>query len=636
MWTSPTPKARLALFGMAGAFYGALGWNHLNPRALGGVAAAVALQVFQPKRGPFVHYDRKERRMVYGVLPLFLIIGGLWRGRSSLLTIGVACGYFSLVYVGIEKTRVCKMFSFSLRRPYNVLESDLIPLDEYLRGASRTMDEVFCQIQRFPKSNIIERYRKQHKLLQPCEEKKLLALENKLDSIEKGKNALFDIPSTNPKDHWHKNIEEITTYLFSFRIALFKGEKKPEDSQALLSQLESLFEAIFNKEDAEGKTKAKSHYSNGQIDNYNCGLIPTLVPIFEIEKYAKVNSHRGMIKKFYHEWIEIRRYYLLHQDEAFTKSLNLPSEEIKQLRMNCFHGTSFGALKVAHEKKDGDLVHYGRMKRLGIVPVSGALDPGSSFNGVNQDGISCVVPEQIPEAKRYAKVKSDNFDLAKLKNLIQSYKIDEKADFLTGEINAPFAELNKLAVAIKRVRILNPTWFNQNRDTILKNLQEFQKLYEAYKQTDPFLRRIPEDCDDQGIYGFMYPWDGKNDLYIQVIDTDIAFQEAIDAITHDLIHIERPMEDFGVLLASPNTVAMLINKREQLACHSLRLGEHIQAIYVDDPHKTALKDQLEKWGYTNIEVHPLSSIDAIHTKYKENVLPVVNNFFPSLNSTQKV
>lgn len=274
MWTSPTPKARLALFGMAGAFYGALGWNHLNARALGGVAAAVALQVFQPKRGPFVHYDRKERRRVYGVLPLFLIIGGLWRGRSSLLTIGVACGYFSLVYVGIEKTRVCKMFSFSLRRPHNALESDLIPLDEYLRGASGTMDEVFCQILRFPTSNIIGRYRTQYKLLPPCEEKKLLALENKLASIEKGKNALFYIPSTNPKDHWHKNIEEITTYLFSFRIALFNGKKRPEDSKELLSQLKSLFEAIFKKEDAKGKSDAKRRYSDGQNDNLNFGLIP--------------------------------------------------------------------------------------------------------------------------------------------------------------------------------------------------------------------------------------------------------------------------------------------------------------------------------------------------------------------------
>lgn len=230
-----------------------------------------------------------------------------------------------------------------------------------------------------------------------------------VDFEDEGVENICEISNSNAfKSKFYSSLPEVYSYLENKFYMLSDGENvSPDETKKVLSEFRSIFLGMFS-------LKSKSEKSD-LMNKYKAYLVSIKDPqnIVDADNYP----HNFFLREGEGKFSRREAKYLkglTHLFTAYRKQAKLLSSkdpnilslspEMKDLlKLSIFHGSKTSTLRFM-ERTDLSIIPSGWLHELNARVVSGELDSGAQFNGVNRKGSSWAPEELIERALSYGEL----------------------------------------------------------------------------------------------------------------------------------------------------------------------------------------------------------------------------------------
>lgn len=256
---------------------------------------------------------------------------------------------------------------------------------------------------------------------------------------------------------------------------------------------------------------------------------------------------------------------------------------------------------------DMQLIPTGRLFKMGIVPLSGELQIGTTVGAVNCDKISGTSLDRGERAISYALEKgfhtSVETEKEKVEQFISSMNERRSEKLYKSHSDILSADLNmRLSVSILRLRTLDQEAFNMLEPTLRVIVDKMETDFNEYKKSTNYKDRMPKKEDPTGTLGYGWHdtyWKEKFDklegaiksLKRAIIEPLVVPQSVKVAINHIF-----PMT-FGSKTLNP--LFPLAGPSERCSIKAARLGKDLQYIFAESNDRDAIQIYLKEQRLEN-------------------------------------
>jgi len=410
--------------------------------------------------------------------------------------------------------------------------------------------------------------------------------------IERGRRALQILPEGELSRHIGAHLSDLTQLIRAERIRLLRGEECEATYNQMVHLMERLgpdgeaMESYLHYQSAEHRLDPQWRWHPPRSIFPHCTL--------PVEQYRSFDE-------FLEEWMEFRRAYLcMHGTEGLIAKPELSEEDMELLQLNFFHGTS-SAILPSLPLVDHQLIAYGDLKAIGVVPLCGELGNGAGAGGVNHTMLSGCNPRDLELARRY--VSDRVIDKEGCQKAIERFLEREEAEIESlQDIYHTGNRVAALGLHIRRARLFDPQWEREDHSRLKQHLERLRDSFEAFKKTEKFREHMPTRLGSQ------YGWHDDYH-YIHLVTMEVALKEALEAFECPLKRPDTiPDTAFGMMIASRTAYAVKVGDSEVGGIHPLQLGTDIPVIFTN--HQEKLQEWLGQHGI-ELMVYPLTKLERV-------------------------
>lgn len=309
--------------------------------------------------------------------------------------------------------------------------------------------------------------------------------------------------------------------------------------------------------------------------------------------------------------------------EKYTKDEVARAE--KWLGLNWLHGTKAYTIESACKNTDKNILPSGLLKKAGVQMLTGEMAEGACSEGVNQTSLSGVNLLTAGGAIQYAQgfsfsVKNEE---SSVEVILNSTFNEAKSFFDT------YARYTRIVEGLRRVKRLNPEYFNANRDALKT------KLLVIYHQFDALILSKPLKLETKDMSSLIIFLNAMEDFECILTESNPSEAATVDPKMFALANIPVVLGSTNIFSISINTVREERHEVEMLCPKGLKLGTDVKVIFTEDENRSKVEELLKIHGLdTTIEIESMkilkiaSRLDRIFENYFYSLLKSNEKFCP--------